>query len=478
MATPDRTLERLAHYASTVSLALDQATLRAAKVALIDSVAVALGALAHPAAVSARRYARHAQVRQGATLWGSGETVTAEAATLANGVPLRGYDYNDLYMGRAGGHPSDLIPGLLALAEWRGYPGARLLEAIALGYEITLELFDAFDTKRAGWDYPIVVAIGAACGASRLLGLDETACREAISIAVVSHFPSDEVESGDLNERGDLTLWKRFNGSHAVRHAVYACLLAEAGAEGAVRPFEGRAGFLAKVPTSADMLSAFQARLARGRPLSRVVDTTFKRWPVGSRAQSAIQATLAARAGIADPWAVRAVTVRTDEGAYEHLVKRRADPWHPISRETADHSLPYIVAAALLDGTIRPESFEPARVLEPRRQSFLAERVRVEPDPELVGGARRGFLTRVDVTDADGRVHTGMAEPPPGHGSRPFVDADFDAKLLDNVAPIYGNEGARRMLQMLWSAETLDDVGLLTRQFLLDDPGRIGGGIR
>jgi 2-methylcitrate dehydratase len=476
MATPDRTLAALASYTAAVSLALDAPTLRGAKVALIDSVAVALGALAHPAAVVARRYARHASVPEGATLWGSGETVTAEAATLANGVPLRGYDYNDLYMGRAGGHPSDLVPGLVALAEWRGLGGARLLQAIALGFEVTLELFDAFDTKTPGWDYPVVVAIGAACGAARLLGLGEAATREAIAITVIPHFPSDEVESGDLNARGDLTMWKRFNGSDAVRHAVYACLLAEAGAEGAVRPFEGRAGFLAKVPTSDEALAAFHARLDPRRPLSRITHTTFKRWPVGSRAQSAIQAALAARACIGDPWTIREVRVRTDEGAYDHLVRRRADPWHPISRETADHSLPYIVAAALLDGAVRPESFDPDRVREPRRQAFLAERVRVEPDRDLAGGARRGFLTRVEVVDANGAVHAGAAEPPPGHRERPFTDADFDAKLLENVAPLFGDAHAKALLALLWSSDSLDDVRRLTRRFVIDDAARIVGG--
>lgn len=165
---------------------------------------------------------------------------------------------------------------------------------------------------------------------------------------------SDEIESGDLNRRGDLTMWKRFNAGDAIRQAVYACDLASAGVEGAVRPFEGKFGFLNKLGASAESLAVLRERLSDHTRLGRVV---LKRWPVGSRAQSAIQAALDARSKVGDVEGIAAIRVSTTDGVFEHLVRCRPAPWAPISRETADHSLPYIVASAVLDGRISTDSF-------------------------------------------------------------------------------------------------------------------------
>ena len=174
--------------------------------------------------------------------------------------------------------------------------------------------------------------------------------------------------------RGDLTMWKRFNGADAVRNSLQACLLASVGVEGAVRPFVGELGFIAKLANKSDeVIAILQAKLNAKNPPSRIRDTYFKRWPVGSLAQSAIQAALQAREKIGDVARIAEVRVFAEEGAYEHLVAIRKDPWHPISRGTADHSLPYIVATAVLDGYVHTDSFDPARVLDPARQRRLPQ---------------------------------------------------------------------------------------------------------
>jgi 2-methylcitrate dehydratase len=469
----DQLLQALARMTCAVSDQLGASVARATKAALMDALGVALGALSHPASQVARRYARHAVVEHGATLWGTGQRVTVETAALVNGVPLRGYDYNDLYIGKSGGHPSDMIPGLIALAEWRQLPAASLLGAIALGYEVALDLLDAIDLDAHGWDYPNVIAIGATCAAARLLRLSEMQTREALAITVIAHCASDEVESGDLNARGDLTMWKRFNGSDAVRHSVYACLLAEAEAEGAVRPFEGRSGFLSKVVTTTADLETLFRRLEPGRPLGRISEVTFKRWPVGSRAQSAIQATLQARAAITDIWQVKEIRVFSDEQVFDHLVRRRADPWHPTSRETADHSLPYIVAAAALDGEVKVNTFDLDRVLDPMRQKFLVEKVSAKPSPELSRGAAGGFLTRVEIVDADGRIAVGEAKAPPGHMDQPFSEAELEQKFHENVAPLFGAARVSQLIQTIWSLEEMHDLRALTAQLILDQPAAI-----
>jgi 2-methylcitrate dehydratase len=463
LSTPDEVAALIADFTVHAPAVLDARAARAAKAVLIDSLAVAMGALTHPAAQAARRHAYRFATQDGCAIWGSQRRAAPELAALTNGVLLRCYDYNDFFVGqRNSGHPSDMVAGVIAAAEWADADGAKLLSALALGYEVVAAAFDAFSTAPGGWDYTNLVAFGAACAIARVLGLDAGQTREALAMTVVPHFASDEIESGDLNARGDLTMWKRFNGSDAVRNALQACLLAQVGVEGAVRPFVGRQGFIQKLANkSEDAIPVLKDRLAPKRPLSRITETNMKRWPVGSLAQSAIQAALAARAKVPDLARIRQVRVFAEEGAYDHLVKIRTAPYAPISRETADHSLPYIVAAAVLDGYVRTDSFAPSRVLEPARQAFVAEKVKAAPEAALgtiAGGKHKrhadGYLGRVEIELADGAVVHGEAKPFPGHPNNPFSDDDLAEKLTENMEPFAGPEQTARLARHLDAIET------------------------
>jgi 2-methylcitrate dehydratase len=271
-------------------------------------------------------------------------------------------------------------------------------------------------------------------------------------------------------------MWKRFNGADAVRNSLQACLLASVGVEGAVRPFVGKLGFIAKLANKTDDAAAvLRARLDARRPLSRVCDTYFKRWPVGSLAQSAIQAALNAREKVGDVTRIKQVRVFAEEGAYDHLVKIRKDPWHPISRETADHSLPYIVAAAVLDGFVRTDSFDPARVLDPARQRFLNEKIVVSADPALgtlAGGkfrrAQAGYLSRVEIEMTDGKIVHGEAAPFPGHPKNPYSDDDLAEKLRENMRPFAGDAATEKLVAFLASIERTANVRDLTALLAFD----------
>src|SRR5262249_39193005 len=128
----------IATYTTAVSEKLDARIERAAKAALIDSIAVAMGALAHPAAQAARRHAHRFPVgADGCVIWGSATCTTPEIAALVNGVLLRCYDYNDFFVGaRNSGHASDMVSAVIAAAEWANVSGAKLLSALAVGYEV------------------------------------------------------------------------------------------------------------------------------------------------------------------------------------------------------------------------------------------------------------------------------------------------------------------------------------------------------
>ena len=475
----DEVGELIANYVAAVSGKLDERAERAAKVALIDSIAVSVAALRHPAAQNARKHAyRFPANGKGCVIWGTQKRAAPELAALTNGVLLRCHDYNDFFVGRRNsGHSSDILSGVIAAAEWTDAPGKKLLSAVAIGYEMVGAAFDSFSTAPGGWDYTNLSTLGATAAIARLLDLNADQTREAFGMTVIPHFASDEIESGELNKRGDLSMWKRFNGADAVRNSLQACLLAQVGVEAAVRPFAGRNGFLQKLANKHDPVPELRERLDPRIPLSRVSEAYMKRWPVGSVAQSAIQAALQARSQVKDLSKIKQVRVFAEEGAYDHLVKIRQDPWHPISRETADHSLPYIVAAAVLDGTIRVESFSPKVVLDPARQAFI-KKVTCAPALELgshaMGKHKRvemGYLSRVEIELMDGTVVRGDARPFPGHHKNPFSDADLNDKLRENVEPVAGVQRAAKLTSLLWSLDKVKSTRELTR--LLAFSGRI-----
>lgn len=472
----DEAAELLGRYAARADGALDAATTHSAKRALSDSIAVALGALDHPASHIARRFVAPLAGGKGSVIWGTTMRANPDLATLVNGSLLRCFDYNDFYVGeRNSGHPSDITSGVVAVAEWAGASGAELLSALAIGYEVVGAAFDAFSTAPGGWDYTNLTGIGAVAAVARLLKLNEDQAREAFGIAVIPHFASDEVESCELNRRGDLTLWKRFNGSDAVRNAVMACLLAQAGVEAAVRPFTGNNGFIAKLANKHDPLPVLRDRLDLSVKPRRIAQTYMKLWPVGSVGQSAIRAALEARAQVKDLSQIREVRVYSEEGAYDHLVAIRQDPYHPISRETADHSMPYIVGAAIQDGYIHVDSFDVDRVMDPKRQAFVADVVKCFAEPELgtiksgkLARAAAGYLSRVEVELADRSVVHGRALPFPGHPKAPFSDAEIAQKLVANAEAFADRDRIDRIVATLHGFETVAAVTDFTELLAFD----------
>jgi 2-methylcitrate dehydratase len=147
----------------------------------------------------------------------------------------------------------------------------------------------------------------------------------------------------------------------------------------------------------------------------------------------------------------------------------RLDPYNPISRETADHSLPYTVATAIIDGFVRTDSFDLERVLDPTRAAFLRDKVKAFPAPELgtiKGGklkrAQDGYLSRVEIELNDGTVVHGAAKPFPGHPKNPFSDDELRAKIVENAEPIMGKAAVEKLVKYLLAIETAANIKDLT----------------
>src|SRR6266705_3006655 len=159
----DEVGELIANYVVNVSDKLDARAERAAKAALIASIAVAIAALRHPAAQNARKHAyRFPANSKSCVIWGTQKRAAPELAAFTNGVLLRCHDYNDFFVGRRNsGHSSDILSSVIAAAEWTDAPGKKLLSAVAIGYEMVGAAFDAFSTAPGGWDYTNLSALGA-----------------------------------------------------------------------------------------------------------------------------------------------------------------------------------------------------------------------------------------------------------------------------------------------------------------------------
>ena len=447
MALSDRFSRLFASYAASVSWpSLPQATVHEVKRRLLDSIGVAMAAFTEEAPRAARAFAYGYAAAKGATLWGTALQTVPEAAAFANGVAVRYLDFNDTYLSREPLHPSDVIPPLFALAEWKDLPPSEFLTAVAVAYEIGVSLCDAASLRRHGWDHVnyIGVATAAACG--RLLGLEPEAIEHAISMATVPHASMRQTRAGELS------MWKAAAAANSGRNALFAALLAAQGMTGPFQPFEGEMGFFRQLLGGEGFEEAALEPLTRGRPPSRILDTYVKFWPVEYHAQSAVDAALALRAQLEDPGAIETVHIDTFRAAYE-IIAKDPEKWAPKTRETADHSLPYIVVVALADGQVTRASFSRERISDPALRRRLAEQTTLREDPTLTAGYPDGIPNRIRVRLRDGRELEREVRYPRGHAKNPMSDAEVLEKYHANVREVFSARQAERIAQLVMELE-------------------------
>src|SRR5215472_9608567 len=216
--------------------ALPAAVVHQVKRTLIDTLGCAMGAFhAEPSRI-ARHLAESVTSRRPACVLGTPHTSSPDMAGFANGVMVRYLDCNDSYFSPGGGHPSDMIPAALALADPLGCDGRAVVTAIVLAYEVFSRLSDQVVAGQLGWDQGIFSVIGAACAAGKILGLSQEQMRHAIALAVVPNLPLG------VTRVGELSMWKGCATASATRAAIFAAQLAQQGMTGPAEPFEGRRG--------------------------------------------------------------------------------------------------------------------------------------------------------------------------------------------------------------------------------------------
>jgi 2-methylcitrate dehydratase len=443
----DPTTERLSDYACRLSFEdLSPEAVHHAKRTLVDTLGCGMGAFGARPALIARRLASRVHGDPPARLLGAREKTSMDLAAFANTVLIRYLDCNDTYASRGTGHPSDMIPGVLAVADGRRASGRDVITAIVAAYEAFCRMAD--EAPLAGWDQGMFAAVGAACGAGKILGLDRAAMGHAISIAITTGVPLG------VTRIGELAMWKGCATAAAVRTGVFAAELAAEGMTGPGEPFEGRDGLWQHLGIEAPRWPPFGGG---GEPF-RITATSFKAYPSVIHTQGPIGLVLELGRQVA-PAAIESMRVATYADAVRRTAKE-AEKWDPETRETADHSIPYLVAAAFQDGAVTPATFAPSRIQDPALRPLIRKLTVVE-DPEFTRRYPAESCTRLEVTTTDGRRLSAETSHPKGHRRNPLTDAEVEAKFRSLAGDALGPEACDRVLaevRSLDKAPTLDGL--------------------
>jgi 2-methylcitrate dehydratase len=406
---------------------------------IIDNASVAIASLNRAPVVAARAQALAHPVSahgSGASVFGVTEPVSAEWAAWANGVAVRELDYHDTFLAADYSHPGDNIPPILASAQHTGASGRDLLRAIATGYEIQVDLVKAICLHEHKIDHVAHLGPSAAAGIGTLLGLEADVIFHAVGQAL--HTTTATRQS----RKGEISTWKAHAPAFAGKMAVESVDRAMRGQTSPTPIYEGEDGVIAWLldgPTA-----AYEVPLpTRGESKRAILDTYTKEHSAEYQAQAWIDLARrlhGAHPEVADPDNVAAVVIHTSHHTHYVIGSGANDPqkYEPTaSRETLDHSIPYIFTVALQDGRWHHEdSYAPERAARPDTVALWHKVTTVE-DPEWTRRyhsldiAEKAFGGRVEITLTDGTVITDEIAVADAHplGARPFARADYVAKL-------------------------------------------------
>ena len=358
-----------------------------------------------------------------------GGTSAPDWAAFANGVHIRYLDCNDTYLSLEPAHPSDNWAAVMAAGQLAGADGKAWIAAAAIAYEVQCRLCDAASIRARGWDHTTYGSISATLAAAKLLGLSHEQTVHALGIAGTTG------TALRLTRAGELSMWKGCAFAFAARNGVFAALLAADGMTGPAPLFEGEMGFFQQV---SGPFSLAQAGRTRRRRLDAAEDLDQVRagrvpQPVGHRRglrRCGPRSRTRRR--------IQSIEIATFRVAVE-IIGKDPEKWRPKTRETADHSLPYCTAVALVDGEISAEQFSAERLADPALLDLVVANPVVE-DPELTAGYPAGIPNRVTVTLDDGTKLVEEVAFPPGHDKNPLTDDQLADKFHGLVDPVLGRE--------------------------------------
>jgi 2-methylcitrate dehydratase len=360
---------------------------------------------------------------------------------------VRYLDFNDMYFSPVGGggHPSDLIPTALAMGQALHCGGRDVLHAIVIGYEVLGALAGTVRIRERGWDQGLNAVVAAAMIAGKLHGLSKEQLGHAVALAVVPHVPTRQTRVGELS------MWKGAATAGAARNGMFAALLASKGMTGPPGAFDGFDGIKQLVTGPFDLtLPAL--------PDSYVIERIHTKYrPAEYNAQGALDVILRLRDNFALD-AIERIDVETYWLAYSEIGMEPAK-WDPRTRETADHSIPYLLAVALVDGAIDLRSYTPERVLDPALRPIM-RKITVRENKDYSRRFPAELLVKITITAKGGKTITEELAYPRGHTRNPVTDAELDQKF-DALVDTRGPRDAavcRELRKTLWAFDAVRDV--------------------
>ena len=440
----DRILNHLCDYALKLSYRdLPQEVIRRTKHIVMDTVGCALGGAESPPAKIARAAASEITSASPSTVLISGQKTSPDLAAFANGVMIRYLDFNDTYAGSPTCHPSDLLAPVLAVVDARNGSGRDVILGTVLGYEVLCGLIDAGAKERGhSWDQSTYGVIAAAVLAAKLFGHTKEQMANAISLAISSHISLEQIR------RGQISHWKGCALANASRNAVFCAMLAAKGMTGPEEAFEGKAGFL----NSAGI--HFEIRpFADSSDTYRIMKARLKAFPSGYFSQSAVEAILNLRSQIPDLDDIKEIRLQTFPAGYEVMGSGEAN-WQPETRESADHSLPFVMAVALMEGIVEIRHYDQMYYKRSDVRALM-QKIKVRIGEEPVAAWPEVPLNIVDVEMKSGKVLSTKVAYHLGHFKRWMTDEEQERKFRPLAEPLLPK---RQIDDLLACLRRLDEV--------------------
>jgi 2-methylcitrate dehydratase len=442
----------MSRWAAGLSYAqLSQEAVYQAKRFLLDSVGCALGGYQQHDVKIALAVLDEIAGRGLATVIGTGKRIDPVSASLANGLMIRCMDYNDIYWKQDPSHPSDIFPAALAGCERAKSDGKELIVGLVLGHEFEMRFCEAAfpGIRERGWHHATLTAFVSPIVAGRAMHLGWEQIQHAIGISASRHATLGAVTAGKL------TMMKNTVDPMATQSGVLAALMAEKGYTGPEHVVDGKEG-LAQCFGPSWKLNLLTDGLGEAW---RITQCGMKAFPTEALTHTPISAVLdIVKSNDLKPQQVEKVQVRSLARAADIL----SDPskYDPRSKETADHSLPYVIAAAIADRQVTPVQFEMKKIMDPTIRAQL-KKVEVVADPEIEKVFPALQRVIVNLTTTDGRTFTTQLDYPKGDPRNPLSDAEVEEKFAALAEGVLSEGAQKKLKQAIWNLEKVGSVSKL-----------------
>jgi 2-methylcitrate dehydratase len=415
---------------------------------LYDSIGCAFGGFYTRDVQIMRKLYRQMEGTGEASLLVSGERLPAVNATLVNSLAVRALDFNDIYWKEDPSHPSDLIPAALNVGELVGATMKDVIAAIVLAYEFEQRLceFAVPGLRERKWHHATITQFVSPIVAGKLLGLSEDQLVNAIGIS------GSHSHTIGCPTAGKLTMMKNTVDPLAVQAGVFAALMAKEGYTGTEEIFEGKEGLMEVYGPEWDV-----SKLVEGLgDAFKIMECSLKAFPTEALTHTHITAALkAVIENDIQAEQVEEVRVTTIARACDILFD--SHKYEPTGRETADHSLPYCIARAILDRKITTETFDDEKIFDPRMKELI-HKIKGEASEEFEALFPEKQPSRVTIRTTDGREHSVYLEYPKGDPREPMTEEDLDDKFAALTAKHLTDEGRRRIKEAIFTCEILAGI--------------------